>query len=148
MPIVPTRPIRSLATAALLPAALALAAGCAREPVRIEHAWVRAASVGGTTAAYFTLVNASSDTLHVTGVGGELAAAIQMHETVREGGMVTMREAAAFAVAPRTRLEFRPGGDHVMLERLRESLEAGARVRLALRLSGRADLPIVAEVRP
>lgn len=131
---------------ALLAASLACCTPAAA--VRIEHAWVRAADSTATTAAYFTLVNDGPDTLHVTGVSGDCAASIRMHRTVREDGMVSMREADGFDVPPHARLAFAPGGNHVMLTTLAHALVPGHAVALQLDLSGRPQLPIHAEVRP
>jgi hypothetical protein len=144
--------MRSIAAAAptLVACLAALAAsGCGPQaPVRIERAWVRAADSAGTTAAYFTLVNDGADSLHVTGVGGDVADAITLHETVREGGMVTMRETDRVDVAPHSRLAFAPGGRHVMLAGVRRRLTPGSNVNLALHTSSGAELQVVAEVHP
>ena len=129
-------------------ALLAGAGGCGPQaPVHVEDAWVRAADSAGTTAAYFTLVNGGPDTLHVTGVTGACAASLRMHRTVRERGMVSMREADRFDVPPHTRLVFAPGGNHVMLTGLAHRLEPGLTVALMLDMSGGAQVPMVAEVR-
>jgi copper(I)-binding protein len=134
-----------------LVACLALPAipGCGTPaPVRIERAWVRAADSAATTAAYFTLVNDGADSLHVTGLSGDVADAIAMHETVREGGMASMRETDLVDVAPRSRVAFEPGGRHVMLVGLRHRLLPGLPVNLTLHTSDGRELPVVAEVRP
>lgn len=133
--------------AALLAASTVLHGCGARAPLRVEHAWVRAAGVGGTTAAYFELVNDRADSAVVTGVTGELAAALQMHETVRAHGVVSMREAARLVVPPHGRLAFAPGGDHVMLVALRRRLAPGDRANLTLLMSDGVQVVMVAEVR-
>jgi len=81
------------------------------------------------------------------GVDGTCAAMLRMHETVRRGAVFSMREVSHLVAPPHARLEFRPGGDHVMLTGLRATLEAGARVPLALRLRDGRVLPVVASVR-
>jgi periplasmic copper chaperone A len=139
-------PLRPLLPAVLL--SIALLAGCESRPaVRVENAWVRAADSAGTTAAYLTVVNDGPDTLRLTGVTGTCADAVQMHETVREGGMVSMREAAEFVVAPHAKAAFEPGGSHIMLVGLRQKLTPGLWVNLALHTSAGAELPVTAGVR-
>ena len=146
------RPMRALcpvALAALLGAAALGTGGCGSPaPVRAEAAWARAADSAGTTAAYFMLVNEGADTLHVTGVSGDCAASFTMHTTVREGGMVAMREAERFDVAPYGRLLLAPGGSHVMLAGLRRRLLPGTGLNLTLHLSDGTQLTVVASVRP
>ncbi len=142
-----SRAIRALAPVSLL-AALALAAACAPPaPVRVEDAWVRAADSAATTAAYFTLVNDRADSLHVTGLSGDCAASISLHESVRTGRLVSMREVERLDVAPHGRLVLVPGGRHVMLTGLRRALRPGQRLDLVLHLSDGSQLPVPASVR-
>ena len=125
------------------------AAGCGSpSTVRVERVWIRAADSGATTAAYFTLINDTADTLHVTGVSGDVAEALSLHETLRAGGMVAMRETSRLAVPPHARLAFAPGGHHVMLAGLRRKLLPGMHVNLALHARNWPEVPLVAEVRP
>jgi hypothetical protein len=135
---------------AVLPLALAgTLAGCSERPaLRVEHAWLRSADSGATTAGYLTLVNGGADSLRVTGASGSCAEAIGMHETVRDGGRVAMREAQEFRVPPGARLEFAPGGNHLMLTHLRRRLVPGRREELSLRLSDGRTVPVEATVRP
>lgn len=127
----------------------ACAAGCGTsEPVRAEKAWARPAQTGGTTAAYFDLVNGGPDTLHVTGVAGEAAEMVQMHETVHEGGMASMREVSGFDVAPGATFHFEPGGNHIMLINVRRPLLPGLAVALTLHFSNHPDLVVEAAVKP
>ncbi len=134
--------------AALALLALALAAGCAPAAPRVERAWVRAADSAGTTVAYFTLVNGGPETLRVTGIGGDLADSIRMHETLHDRGMASMRELDVVEVAPGERLPFAPGGRHVMIQGLRRTLVPGTTVHLVLHVKAGPDLPVAASVRP
>lgn len=113
---------------------------------RVEGAWLRPALAGQGTAGYFTLVNGSADSLVLVGVGVPAAEQAMMHETVRENGMFSMREAARFAVAPHGTLRFAPGGNHVMVMRLRAALAEGDTVALVLRFAGGDSLAASASV--
>ncbi len=140
---------RFAAAAACAFAIAACSASCApHETVRAEKAWVRPAQTGGTTAAYFDLVNESADTLHLTGVAGEAAESIQMHETIHEGGMASMREVSGVDVAPGATFHFEPGGSHIMLINVRRPLLPGLAVALTLHFSNRPDLVVEAAVKP
>ncbi len=134
----------------ILAAALVFAlAGCGTKPaVRIENAWVRPVSAGGTTAGYLTLVNDSPDSLVLVGVEAPAAGMAMMHETVREGGRATMREAPRLVVAPHTRLRFAPGGAHLMLSNALVELAEGDTTGITLRLADGGTLHATAKVRP
>lgn len=139
---------RSAGFAVMVCVLASAAAGCGQHAsVRTDAAWVRGADSAATTAAYFTLVNDRDDTLHVTGISGDAANAISMHETVHVGAMASMRELAFLDVPPHARIAFAPGGRHVMLEGLSRALEPGMHVNLVLHASGWPEVPIVAEVR-
>jgi hypothetical protein len=64
-----------------------------------------------------------------------------------QDGMMQMRPMPTVALAPRGRVEFSPGGLHVMLIGLKEPLVAGRTVALVLRFRHAGDLRTVAEIR-
>ncbi len=128
--------------------AMLVLAGCtARPALRAQDAWIRAADSTQNTAAYFTVVNDGSDSVAVTGVAGTCALHFQLHETVRDGALMSMREVGRMNVPPHGRLELRPGGNHLMVMSLERNLVAGQRVRMTLRLLDGRELPVVATVR-
>jgi len=122
--------------------------GCARRPeVRVEDAWVRSAERTSLTAGYFTLVNDGRVPLVLASVSCPLAADTRMHTTVRDRGIVSMHEVDHFDVPARSRLRFRPGGNHLMLIDLRTRLLPGASAPLTLRLGDGRTLEATARVR-
>lgn len=135
-------------TAVLVALVLALASCAPHAPTRAEGAWVRAAGQGATTAAYFTLVNDSDRALELAAVDAPWADSVQVHETVREDGLVLMRQVLAMPVPAGGWVEFKPGGSHVMLFGVHASLTAGARKPLTLRFADGTQLEVMAQVRP
>ena len=118
------------------------------EPLRVENAWVRPVEVGATTAGYFTLVNETLDSLVLVGVDVPAAAASMMHETVKDSaGMMAMQHVERFAVAPRGRLEFGPGGNHVMAMQAYVALAEGDTTGLVLRFADGRTLRVTAQVK-
>ena len=133
------------AAAALL---FAVLAGCGHAPpVRVEGAWLRPVGVGQTTAGYFTLVNDSPDTLVLVAVDVPAVEMAMMHVSVRQGAMMSMQEADRFVVEPRGRLEFRPGGNHVMAMGALVSLAEGDTTAMDLRFADGRRLHATARVR-
>jgi copper(I)-binding protein len=136
--------------ALLAGAALCLVCGaCAGAPtLRVEDAWVRSVPAGQTTAGYLTLVNGTADTVTLVGVDAPIADEVQMHETTRVAGRALMRAVPRFVVAPRARLRFAPGGNHLMLVRARAALADGDATELTLRFADGRALQVAARVRP
>jgi len=109
---------------------------------------VRDADSAGTTAAYFTLVNDGAERIRLAGIASSCARAVQVHETVRENGRARMREVRTLEVAPHARVEFMPGGHHVMLVSTVRRLAAGDTVSLVLELADGRSVSARADVRP
>lgn len=116
---------------------------------RVENAWVRPVEPGQGTAAYFTLVNESADSLVLVGVNVPAAEMSMMHETVKDSaGMMRMQEVERFAVAPNGKLEFSPGGNHVMAMQAFVALAEGDTTGLELRFADGRLLHVTANVHP
>ncbi len=98
-------------------AAMALS-GCGQEPeLYIDGAWVRLAATPGSPAAgYFTLHGGPADARLLT-VSSPVVIRIELHETMAGGGgMMSMKPIdAGVAVPANGKVEFKPGGKHLML---------------------------------
>lgn len=114
---------------------------------RIENAWVRAADSSATTAGYFTLHNTAKGPYYIVAATGMLCDDIQLHETVHDGALTSMREISRLVVPAGGKVEFKPGSNHAMLIGLRQKLEPGDDVRFTLLLENGGTIEIEAEVR-
>ena len=65
-------------------------------------------------AGYFTVTGGPKD-VQLMAVTADLAQRVEMHESVRENGVVTMKPLASAAVPAKGELEFKPGGKHLMI---------------------------------
>ncbi len=128
--------------------AFSVTAACAvprEDGPAIRDAWARPTAAGADGALYFTLRNASRDTLAVVGVGADVAARTSLHESMRTGegaaAMVHMTPVARLAVPPGDSVRFAPLGRHAMLERLQRPLVLGDSVpfRLMVMRGGHVD---------
>src|SRR5690606_25134906 len=108
--------------------------------LHVEWAWARPGITGGTSAVYMNLVHHGEEPLNVIGAEAEVAATVELHETIlsTEGatgaGRQTMRmvRVPSIPIAPGETVEFAPGGLHVMLIGLRQRLAEGDEVELRL----------------
>lgn len=138
----------------LLPTCLALTFGAAQAPaLQIQNAWVRLVP-NKTTAAYMVISNPSARPVKIVGFATPIATRTELHQTQfvdpndhlgmdhgnmqgMEGAELTgMREVKEVVVPARGKLELKPGGTHLMLVGLKQTLRAGQKVRLTLRLEG------------
>lgn len=102
-------------TGMLVPAIALLAACQQPETVTIDHAWVRLSAVpANPSAAYFTLTGGQQDAT-LTNVDSPMATRVEMHESMKSGGMMSMAPLKLVAVRAGGVVTFAPGGKHVML---------------------------------
>lgn len=108
--------------AILTPLALAttMLASCDSGPVQRQVLHVASGYImlGATpdrpAAGYFT-VKGGSAPVDLVAVTADLAQRVEMHETVREKGMTSMRELVRAPVPVQGKLEFKPGANHLMI---------------------------------
>ena len=138
--------------AALFAACLALLCaghGGAQSPaLEVTDAWVRAAPGADVAAAYFTVHNAGSIPVTLSGVRSPLAASAMIHESKLDNGRSSMRPREQLSVAPGATMRLAPGGLHVMLAQLAHPLTPGEEVPLLLLLAGGGSVAVTARVRP
>ena len=113
---------------------LLLAAGSALAgQLTVKSAWARATPPGVSVGVvYFQLENGSSKSDRLLKLSTSVAASADVHRTEIVEGIAEMREVAVLHVAPSEKIEFAPGGYHVMLMGLKKPLIAGQKFELEL----------------
>ncbi|MBV8604360.1 MAG: copper chaperone PCu(A)C [Pelomonas sp.] len=119
--------------AALL-AAAAAAAGAAPGPaVEVTQAWARSTVPGQTASGVFAHFKAPSD-MHLVGASTPAAGVAQIHEMKMVGDVMQMREMpGGLALPAGADVALGPGGQHIMLLELHQTLKVGAKLPLELR---------------
>lgn len=120
--------------------------------VRVEEVWARPAMAMegmNTSAVYFTLVNegGAPDALVGASVSSTVASAAEIHETTMEGGVMKMQPVPRVEVPAGGRVEFKPGGYHVMLIGLKQELKVGDTIQVVLRFEKGGEMTVQAQVR-
>lgn len=112
----------------------------------VADAIVRLAVVPGRPAAgYFTLSGgAQADRL--LGVASPVAR-VEMHETVMANGRMRMTPMEMVDVPAGKRIDFKPGGKHLMLFGLPASLKPGDDLRLVFTFEKAGAVPVTADAR-
>jgi hypothetical protein len=133
---------------AALPALMALNATA--QDVTVKDAWVRATVPGQRATGAFMGLTASRDAVLVS-ASSPVAGVVELHEMVMDGSVMRMRALPKLELPAGQRVELKPGGYHVMLMDLRQTLKPGDVVPLGLRIevagSKPADIAVRAEVR-
>jgi copper(I)-binding protein len=91
----------------------------------IHHPWTRATPKGAEVAGGYTTIENNGDSAERL-IGGtfEEAAALELHVMVMKDGVMTMRPAeGGIEIPPHGRIEFRPGGLHMMFTGLKSQLK-------------------------
>jgi copper(I)-binding protein len=87
---------------------------------------------GPTSAAYFVILNQGSEADALVGAASEVASRAEMHETRIVNDVAQMVPVPRLDVPAGGRIEFKPGGYHLMLEGLNQDLKVGETIKLTL----------------
>ena len=133
-------------------AALALAAcggaGGTTGGITVSDAWARTSPMMERAgAAYMVLQNGGAAEDKLLSVEGDVAQAIELHETKEMNGMMQMSPVPNIPVPANGKAELKPGGLHVMLIGLNRELKAGDKVQLTLNFEEAGKVPVTAEVK-
>jgi copper(I)-binding protein len=141
--------LRFLAPA--LCAALFVVASPSRAQVVVADPWVRATVPQQQASGAFMTLTAPKGTRLVE-ARSPVAGVVEIHEMAMEGDVMRMRAIAGLELPAGKPVELRPGGYHVMLMALKQTLEAGTTVPLTLVFEGadrrRETVEVTAPVRP
>jgi len=126
---------RILLMRAALVLCLALCAGLAQAAsgLRMDQPWARASLSGVKNAIVFgTLVNDGSADLSIVGGSTPVAARVEFHIHAMDGEVMTMRQLDTIDLKPGERTTLQPGGLHIMLIDLKQTLRQGESFPLTL----------------
>jgi periplasmic copper chaperone A len=146
----------TLGPAALLILALLTVTACGdgdgKEPeaakvgdLEITDAFARAGV--DPSAFYFTVTNTGDEDDALTAVSAEVTGKATLHETVSDGGSMTMQGVDRIEVPANGEAVLEPGGYHVMLVELEQPLEEGETITVVLTFEKAGPIEIEVSVR-
>ena len=92
--------------------------------IHVDHVWSRAAMAGHEGVVYLTITDTGRpDTL--TGVTTPIAAEAALHQSVDDHGVAKMRPVASLPIESGKPVMLAPGGYHIMLMGLKQTLKQG-----------------------
>jgi hypothetical protein len=126
------------ALAAALAAALAIAAPASSHEYKagdlaIGHPWSRPAAAGMNGAGYLTVTNTGAQPDVLLKVETAAAERVEIHEGSMAGGVMKMKALPnGMPVPAHGAATFAPGGNHLMMVRLKSALKVGDKVPVTL----------------
>jgi len=102
---------------------------------------------GGTGAVYVTLSNTGSQPDALVSAATDAARTAELHEVLKEGGVMKMRPVKSIPVPAGGNVELKPGGYHIMLLDLKHDLKAGEKIPVTLKFEHGGEVRIEAAVR-
>ena len=125
-----------------------LLAACGQGPVRhVEDAVVQLnPNKDGPSAGYFTLHGGPADSSLVA-VTSEDSGRIEMHETMEHDGKMMMEPVKSVALPARGKVEFKPGGKHLMIFDLPEYVRKSGKFPMVFVFGDNERIEVTAIVR-
>ena len=119
--------------------------------VKVQDAWARA-TVGAQSATGAFMKLTAPQATRLVEVRSPAAGIVEVHEMKLDGDVMRMRAVTALPLAAGQTVELKPGGYHVMLMDLKETVKAGQKVRLTLLVKDRKgeldDVDVDVTVKP
>lgn len=98
----------------------------ATSELAVSQAWSRAMPPSAPTGAvYFVLENRGQQPQRLIGAQTSRAEKTELHTHVQQGDMMKMQQVEAVDVPAGGKVEFKPGGNHLMMFGLKQPLVAG-----------------------
>lgn len=117
------------------------------EGVHAASAWARATPPMATVGAvYLELDNQASRPDTLVSVSTPVAPRAEVHRTAHEDGMARMRPVSPFTLGAGERLQFGPGGVHLMLMDLPQPLSEGDRFDVTLGFEHAGEITVQVDV--
>jgi copper(I)-binding protein len=140
--------LRTAWVAALL---LAAASSPGLAQVKVSDAWVRASVPQQKATGAFMRITAAQN-MRLVEASSPVAGVVEIHEMRMDNQVMKMRAVTAVELPAGKTIELQPGGYHVMLMELKQTLKAGESVPIALVVETadkkRERIAVQATVRP
>lgn len=117
----------------LLSATLLLACSALQaQTVEVKDAWIRSTVQGQQGTGAFMNITAK-DAATLVGASSPVAGVVEVHEMKMEGDVMKMRAVPSLDLPAGQTVQLKPGGYHVMMMDLKQTLPKGSTVPLTLR---------------
>jgi len=123
--------------------ALALVASPALAQVSIDQPWMRATPPGAKVAGGFmTMINKGDQADRLVGATSPVAARVELHVHVHEGGMMRMKQVQDFVIPANGQTVLKPGGGHLMFVDITRPIKEGETIPVTLKFEKAGELKV------
>ncbi|HUH88608.1 MAG TPA: copper chaperone PCu(A)C [Pusillimonas sp.] len=112
------------------PSQHAIAAMPLSKSVVISDCWIRLLPLPAPSAGYFVAANQGDKPVTLAGAASAKYGAVMLHQTTHSDGMSRMSSVNGVEIAAHEKLEFKPGGYHIMLEKPAGEIKVGDAIPL------------------
>jgi periplasmic copper chaperone A len=125
-----------------------LAVTACSDGLTVSDAYIRGLPPGQTvTAAFMTLNNRLDQECRLVGAASPIASSAEIHAHTHHNGAMSMRPVEEVALPAGETVSFEPGGYHLMLFGLQNSLSDGEEYRVTLFFEGCPEVVVTMPVR-
>jgi periplasmic copper chaperone A len=116
--------------------------------LQVDEVWARPGLAGGSSAVYFVIDNQLGRAETLISAQSDVAMVTELHmSSIDDAGTMKMMHQDKVPVPDNQKLEFKPGGLHVMLMNLKEDLKEGDHFTVTLTFEEIGQMQVEAEVR-
>lgn len=115
--------------------------------LHVSGAWIRLLPAGAPAGGFFSLNNTGKEPVTLTGASSPDFSKVMLHKTVEKGGVSKMMAVHKLEVPAGGKVQFRPGGYHLMLMRAAHTIRLGSSVPVVLHFAGGQQLTAQFRVR-
>ena len=110
----------------------------------LDQAWSRATPGGAKVGVgYVSIVNTGNEQDRLVAAESDIADRVEIHTTEMDGGVMRMRLLRdGIAIAPKSLVELKPGGLHLMLVGLKQSIKKGDELIIRLKFEMAGDIAV------
>jgi periplasmic copper chaperone A len=117
--------------------------------IAVSNSWTMATPPGAAVATgYMTITNQAAAAVRLTGGSSAVAQSVEVHNMTMDGGVMQMRPVdGGLEIPANGAVELKPGGLHLMLIGLKQSLAEGESVAVMLTFDDGTRVDVVLAVR-
>lgn len=130
-----------------LAAPLALTACGDPAPTDIDQAWIRLSPNKDRPSAGYFVAHGGDSATRLRGVLTDYALKVEMHESVEENGVMTMKPINSVDIPAKGTVTFAPGGKHLMLWGVNDTAISRGKMQLTFLLDNGDRLLVDAVIR-
>ncbi|MFT7558490.1 MAG: protein SCO1/2 [Flavobacteriales bacterium] len=115
--------------------------------VAVMNSWIREAHPKATVnGGYMTLINASGKDVEIVSASSKAFEKVEFHEMSMANGLMEMRELSNIKLKSGEKIDFAPGGKHLMLKRPKNPVVAGDSIDIVLKFKSGTEQLISVKV--